>query len=171
MAGTAKGFLAPAHENTALKHPAQTEYCLNNTLSARLSPVGWPARPWTSLKWTQVRRFQRFGTKKYRRVLTYRGNTFSTPAIRADVGLAGSGRRVLKFVPNKVRYSTLIRDCCTHDAPFSWGILCFFGSSAKTGGSVRFLRMKYRVKVPETASSGPEGLRKQFSKGMVTCLP
>lgn len=71
------------------------------------------------------------------RALTKVGNGFIPRAIRADVGLAGSGRRVLEFAPNKVRHSTLIHDRCTHDALHGYPLFGF-GSFATTGGSIRF---------------------------------
>jgi len=91
-----------------------------------------PKRAWrwffdfyAAMRWLQGRHSSALRHKIGVRHLTARENIFSTPPIRADVGLAGSGRRVLEFAPNKVLYSTLIRDCSTHDAPRNRGILCF----------------------------------------------
>jgi hypothetical protein len=88
----------------------------------------------------ESRQPQALQAKKCLRLLTGLGEMSSTRAIRADVGLAVSGRLVLNFVPNKVQQSTLRRDCCTHDALRKGRVLCFFGSSA-VGGSIRFSRM------------------------------
>lgn len=89
---------------------------------------------------SESRQPQALQAKKCLRPLTGLGEMSSTRAIRADVGLAVSGRLVLNFVPNKVQQSTLRRDCCTHDALRKGRVLCFFGSSA-IGGSIRFSRM------------------------------
>jgi hypothetical protein len=117
----------------------------------------------------KARQAQALQGKKSGEPLTGSGEMSSTRAIRADVGLAVSGRLVLKFVPNKVQQSTLIRIAARMMLPFG-RVLCFFGSSAARridpdlAHDFNMLGRRRQVRVPR------KGMENRI-KGMVKCLP